>query len=549
MLKTNGTFIKHTSCPSCPSSDAFAVYRQEDGSMDGSCFSCGHYEVLSGSKERLSTVMQERNNVIEINRTKIEDIQKLPITEIPDRGITQKVAEKYGVRTSCSEKTGEIDTHYYPIHSKDGNLVGYKVRDVATKGFHSIGDAKNMCLFGSNIAGDSGKLLIITEGELDALAASQLFHQSGKNFRVVSLPAGANIRAIKDNLEWIDNFDNVVLAYDQDEPGRKCAKETAEILTPGKCKVMSFSEKDPCDMLLNKKGNEWYAAFKKASVHKPDGIVSIEDIYEEAIKQPERGLDWPWPKLSAVTYGRRRKELYGFGAGSGSGKTEAFKEIIQHTIKEDNLPVGLLFLEENPATTAKIIAGKMVGKRFHVPDGNYTKKDLRDGIESLKDKVFLYDHFGQKEWEAIKSKIRYMVISLGIKDIFLDHLTALVADEDDVNGALGKIMADMASMTQELDFTLYFISHLATPHGTPHEEGGRVTASQFRGSRTIMFWSHFLFGMERNQQADDINERNTVNFRCLKDRYTGLATGTTFKLEYDHETGRLLESDEVELEF
>jgi len=48
-----------------------------------------------------------------------------------------------------------------------------------------------------------------------------------------------------------------------------------------------------------------------------------------------------------------------------------------------------------------------------------------------------------------------------------------------------------------------------------------------------------MFGLERNQQADDEIERQTTTFRILKDRYTGKATGNTLRLGYDHETGRL----------
>jgi twinkle protein len=81
--------------------------------------------------------------------------------------------------------------------------------------------------------------------------------------------------------------------------------------------------------------------------------------------------------------------------------------------------------------------------------------------------------------------------------------------------------------------------------GKPHEEGGRVTISQFRGSRAIGFWSHFMFGMERNQQADDPEERKTTTFRVLKDRYTGRATGETFQLGYNHETGMLYEKNDM----
>ena len=85
------------------------------------------------------------------------------------------------------------------------------------------------------------------------------------------------------------------------------------------------------------------------------------------------------------------------------------------------------------------------------------------------------------------------------------------------------------------------VSHLATPMGKPHEEGGRVSIRHFKGSRAIGFWCHFMFGLERDQQAEDETERQTTTFRVLKDRYTGQATGLTFPLNYDHVTGKLYE--------
>ena len=234
--------------------------------------------------------------------------------------------------------------------------------------------------------------------------------------------------------------------------------------------------------------------------------------------------------------------MYGFGAGTGAGKTEAFKEVIRYIVEEDNLPVGVFFLEEHPSYTVKVLAGKMHNKKYHVPDGDWTPEELKESIGVLSGKVYLYNHFGQKDWTTIKSKIRYMVVSLGIRDIFLDHLTAVVADAVDVNKELERVMADMAALTQELNFSLYFVSHLTTPsNGPSHEEGGRVTTSQFRGSRTIGYWSHFLFGFERDQQAEEEGIRNTVTFRVLKDRYTGIATGHTFPLYYNQKTGRFLE--------
>lgn len=67
--------------------------------------------------------------------------------------------------------------------------------------------------------------------------------------------------------------------------------------------------------------------------------------------------------------------------------------------------------------------------------------------------------------------------------------------------------------------------------------------ADFRGSGAIGFWAHYMFGVERNTQAEDHDERNTVTLRCIKDRYTGNATGRTVQLFFNHSTGRLLEPD------
>ena len=72
-----------------------------------------------------------------------------------------------------------------------------------------------------------------------------------------------------------------------------------------------------------------------------------------------------------------------------------------------------------------------------------------------------------------------------------------------------------------------------------HEEGARVTIRQFKGSRAIGFWAHFMFGLERDQQAEELSERNITTVRILKDRYSGQSTGFTLETTYDHETGRV----------
>jgi twinkle protein len=128
----------------------------------------------------------------------------------------------------------------------------------------------------------------------------------------------------------------------------------------------------------------------------------------------------------------------------------------------------------------------------------------------------------------------------GVRLFYVDHLTAM-ADTSNEKESLEQIMKEMAGLAQELNVAIHFISHLTTPEGKPHEEGGRVTIRHFKGSRSIGFWSFYMFGMERDQQAEDPIEASTTTFRILKDRYTGQATGKTIPLGYDFETGMLYE--------
>jgi twinkle protein len=56
-----------------------------------------------------------------------------------------------------------------------------------------------------------------------------------------------------------------------------------------------------------------------------------------------------------------------------------------------------------------------------------------------------------------------------------------------------------------------------------------------------------MFGLERDQQAEDEETRTTTTLRVLKDRVTGRATGKTFHYGFDQERGRLIPKDAADL--
>lgn len=453
------------------------------------------------------------------------------------RKISEQTCElfRYSV-SSVNNKTVQIA----PYRDQDGRICAQHIR-FPNKEFIWQGDSKKVQLFGQHLWRDKGKKLVITEGEIDAMSVSQL---QGNKWPVVSIPSGAQSakKAIRNNIEWVEGFDQVIFMFDNDEPGEEAAKECAEILSPGKAFIASLPLKDANDMLVEGRGREVLDAVFGAKEFRPDGLLSVDDILEDIAKKIEWGLPWFLPSLTDATYGRRYGELYGFGAGTGVGKTDLFTQQIAYDVEVLNLKVGLVFLEQKPSETGKRLAGKMAGKRFHIPDAGWTEEELQTTVQGLRGKVMFYDSWGETAWEVVSSKIRYMAVALGIRVFYLDHLTAM-ADTSNEKESLEQIMKEMAGLANELNIMVHYISHLTTPEGKPHEEGGRVMIRHFKGSRAIGFWSFFMFGLERDQQAEDEAIRETTTFRILKDRYTGQGTGAVIYLGYNKETGRLFETE------
>ena len=515
-----------TNCDECGSSDANAVY--SDGHSH--CFSCGKHNAKGWAPKPTTEDYEEADT--DLIHGEYKDLAK--------RGIRVETCQKFGYK--IGRKNGK-PVQLAPYRDKSGKVVAQKLRFAdKDEGMPWVGRNKKVAqLFGQHLWGSGGKRVVVTEGEIDCLTVSQL--QDNK-WPVVSLINGAD-GAKKDlsrNAAWLESFDEIVLLFDMDEPGQKAVEEAALALQPGKVKVAELPLKDANEMHQAGRGAEVIRAIWNARPYRPDGIKEVDDLLEEACKPVEWGIAWPWPTLTNSTYGIRFTELYAFGGGVGCGKTEVFKELISHLSLGLGHKVGVLMLEEPPRHTLKVLAGKVANKRFHVPGVEYEESELRSAIEQLRGKVFLYDHFGAKDWDTIKAQIAFMVQAMGIRFIFLDHLTALVAGVEDERRALDKIMEEMASLAQRLECCIFFISHLSTPKGTPHEEGGRVHEKDFTGSRAIARWSHFMFGIERNKQ-----EPNTPTcFRILKDRYTGDGNGVTFGLRWDRDLGRLEECELTE---
>lgn len=538
---SDSNFLHREVCPSCGSKDNLARY--DDG--HAFCFSmdCDHYEPPNDGENYVKPT-QKKTDFSPITG-EIKALRK--------RKIREETCSKYGYR--IIQFKGDV-AQACDIRLQDGTLVGQKIR-TKDKDFPLIGSMDKKPLIGMHLF-SGGRKIVITEGEIDMLTMSQV--QSNK-FPVVSIPngcAGAK-KTIAANLEYLANFQEIIICFDMDDVGQKAANECADLLMGHTVKIMQLPLKDPNEMLLAGRTEELINAMWQAVEYKPDGLVTLDDVLEEALEPVVMGTPWWSEQLTRHTYGRRPTEIYTLGAGTGMGKTDFFTQQIAFDCVELDIPCAVFYLEQVPKDTAKRIAGKYAGKQFHKPnvDGEppiWTRDELRKALtnDKLRRNLTMYNAFGITEWESLKPKIIYLA-EKGVKHFYIDHLTAMATGgEKDEKAELESIMAELAGLGQRMNLVFHVISHLTTPEkGSSHEEGGRVTIRQFKGSRAIGFWSYFMFGMERNQQSDDPDIKSTTIFRILKDRNLGQATGETIAFGYDKETGRLFEksSEETEASF
>ncbi len=531
-MTAESTFVRHEPCPSCGSSDNLARY--SDG--HAVCFSggCNYYE--HGNGQVGQAVQRKPMRSLEMTGV---------IAAIPDRRINQETARRYGVTVEYGVD-GKITKHHYPYYDKDtGTATGTKVRIVDNKSFYATGVFDNAGLFGQQAFKSGGKYITVTEGEADALAVNEMFDGKWPAVSIRSGAAGA-AKDIKANLEWLETFDNVVICFDSDKAGQEAAKSVLDLFTPNKAKNVTLPMKDAGDMLRDRKVQDFVKEWWNAKAYQPDGIVAGSETWDMIIKQADvKSIDYPWSCLNEYTHGFRRKELVTITSGSGMGKSQIVRELEHYLLgaTEDN--IGILALEEDIPKTALGIMSIEANKQLHL-DKTVSQEEKKGYWDQTlgSGRIFMFDHWGSTSEDNLLGRIRYMAKGLDCKWIILDHLSIVVSDQDngDERKAIDSIMTNLRKLVQETGIGLFLVSHLRRPSGSKaHEDGGKISLGELRGSAAIAQLSDIVIGLERDQQHADPETRNTTCVRVLKNRFVGL-TGPACYLYYDKVSGRMIET-------
>jgi twinkle protein len=364
----------------------------------------------------------------------------------------------------------------------------------------------------------------------------------GNKWAVVSIPTGAQgaKKALGKHLEYLEKFEEIVLMFDMDEAGQDAIAECIPLFTPGKAKVATIPVKDANEMLKDGRDSELLSAIWNAKAPTYEGVFSGEDVVDMPMTCYEVTTRFPWATMNSWTYGMREHEMYAYGAGTGIGKTDTLKTIIAELVTQ-GIKVGTILLEEpDLALTLTTVAGKVDQCLYHIPGDHIDPVQMAETKHRIAPYLSLYKTNGDLDIDSTLSLIRYLVLSCGCKHVFLDHITAIMDGYigDQLQG-MKILMKSLNDLNKELPFTLHYVSHLrkGSDSKKTSEEGGRVTIDDFSGGKAATQYANFVFGIERNQQADEEEDRDTSIIRCLKDRFTGQSTGKTMEMVYDRKTG------------
>jgi twinkle protein len=555
-------FIRHTNCPKCNSSDALALYKTDDDRTTGKCFSCEHF-IYNYDKIDTPRINRMSNY---IPRLTLYDIQQLPYADKKDRKIDDETVKAFGIRATTNTSTGLQDANFYPYYIK-GQLSGYKSR-VLPKDFTSIGSIGNIkgCdLFGQSLCQAGGYKILIVEGEEDCLAAYRMLNayskHKGTNHKpnVVSLSNGASGAAseIERALPFLNTFKEIIICFDNDKAGKKALADVSALFPGDKFKVMKFSEKDCSDMLVKGKQQEFISAFFNAEKWVPGGIhniASLRDVMLDRTKEPMTPYPNGWDIFQKMTYGRRFGEVDVFTSGTGSGKSQVFKELMYYDIINTNLTIGCVALEEKVKHTNMLLTGLHLNKRIHLPDTQVTDDEIIKAWDELakNDRVHFFDKGKELSDMNLLAQIRYMAAGLGCQHIYLDHLNMIVSEtatSGDERKRLDETIIKIKNLAIELNVWIGVIVHLRKTdnNGLPYELGAIANVDALKGSSSLKQDVDNVYAIQRNGNHSIEFMRNVLRLHVIKNRFSGSRGAADF-LRFDEITGRITPISKPEYE-
>jgi KaiC/GvpD/RAD55 family RecA-like ATPase len=568
-------FIKHVSCEKCGSSDAKAVY--EGGSSH--CFACEFTIPSQYFKEQNPS----KNKRVRNNPKKEEEKMEIKTNSKPAmtseenasiksetgvhgknfRFLRDSTTKPFGIRYAYDYDTEDVIEQYYPV-TQEGQIVGYKIREVP-KNFFSKGRTGADCeLFMQFKFNRGGKYVVITEGELDALSAYQMISDYNKSKNsdfetaVVSPTTGAQShKQIAAQYKFLDSFEQIIVAYDNDKAGKDATEKLLTVLPKGKVKIMHMRFKDANEYLEKGEDKAFVSDFYKAKTHVPVGVVGsgeISDSMRQEFMTPKIPLPPFMHKLQdMMSGGIPLGRIVNLASASGTGKSTIVDEIVYYMLFNSPHKVGIVTLESTTGQYGNKLLSRHIGLKLELKTNEQALEILAsDNVKKKEKELFWTDSDEHRFYliddrdggvDNVKDAIENLVISCGCKVIVLDPTHDVIGTLP--NEEQESFYSWQKGMVKSHNCTFYNVMHTRkTANGQKSgSTGADLSEEDIQGSSSAYKSAACNLMFSRNKESEDSIERNTTTMKATKIRWSG-RTGVAGKYYYDNDTHTMYDLDD-----
>lgn len=525
-------------CPfvDCGSSDAFAYNTEK---MRGKCFSCGTGYPNSG-KETFDWASEEyptssnyyhrkgqthmQQSVWDRTNTNLTDI-----TAQGYRGITPATMKFFGVKSVVDRRSAEGVGQAYPYPSG-----GCKVRKFPKDFF--VDNFKSDELFGMDkFNSGSSKVVVITEGELDAMSGYQM---TGSKYPFVSLPSATPSRKLWQNervMKFLKSFDKILMSVDNDGKSDAIVNKLS-IMFPNKVYVVPHDKyKDANEFLEAGASATYNSAFFNAKKYVPENVFNTTEQFLKIVHEDDDSSYLPTniQGFDDLALGLMRGHFTVFSAPEGIGKTE-FMRKLEHTMLKcyPEVPIAICHMEETKKRSILGLVSYWINKNVTRTDLIDDKKEVDTAIKEMSERenLFQFSLGVDEDPMNILDRIRYFAEGCGCQYIFFEPIQDLAYSrqtDQTTEAWLSELSTKLARLASELNVGIVTIAH--------ENDDGQIRDCRMIGKRASV-----VVRLKRDKMHDDEDERNTTELLLVKNRPAG-ATGCAGWLKFDSETFTLHE--------
>ena len=373
--------------------------------------------------------------------------------------------------------------------------------------------------------------LLITEGEFDCLSAIE----SGfKN--TVSIPSGVNgtNEWITSNWTFIEQFEEIIIWFDNDEAGIKGAREVFNRLPNASVKIVRCEIANDINELLHKYGKlAILKQIEKATTPTLEGVATLDMIEDFDVHEAETlktGIDYIDDKLIGMVFG----SLNVLSGKNGSGKSTILNQIyIAEAINQGYktfLFSGELIGGNVKYWLLQTLANEEQFAEYTAKDGHKYKKVTMQGkekiIQDMKDRFFLYDNDDYRI-EAIIEKMTILAKRYGVRVFIIDNLMTLESSLKDKYEAGTDTVKKLKNFAKKYNAIVHLVAH---PRKSMNEN---ISKDDVSGSANITNLADYVTVIERNFDKD---KEYDASLNILKNRHTGV--NVEMKLKFNIERKR-----------